>query len=834
MNPFFRYFIYTDNDIATKRECYPVYKDDAAKEVEQENNQKFYRAKLSGKIGFIKNDFDFVVSKSFETQFNFVIERSDDNKQTWVVEYEGKFFQTDCTINYDNKKLTFSSEPVDDYTEVLAGLEKEYNLIPLAPEIEQLLVQKRPLIQVYIPGQSIVSCFLGGNFWEQDCNEVTDRNALVRTYKFALCNMLKEIKLTGVNASEPIDGLYTGRMKLQGNSFSGEMYNEESENYKIVVSMGYNPPWFSIITCVVVRISDNTIVYKYSKTVVNGQVWDNEDFVMQPDNGATGTVNAEMATYNIYARYLLDVERIQDLDTYVLPSDDIVSYNRNYRRAIGYAIDIAYISRNFSSEPTEWGRADSMLYYRPPYSIWGQKFYPIARSTWRYASIWFGFSGYDQFLEVDGRKTYLLKDTFPVHSVIKRLLKQFAPDIQHEPTPEYSQFLYGAENPISHGIFKLFVTQKTNILVGNYQQPAQKAPATLQQFLKMLRDCYRCFWHIENKKLRIEHVSWYNNGGSYDRQNEVISLDLTKLINIRNGKTWGFGTNEISFDKMDMPERYQFKWADDVTEAFEGQAIQVKSKYVKPGKIEDINISGFNSDVDMMMLNPDAMSKEGFALFAAVPANAFVEIPFYDGFYTEGSNGLTEPKIDIKGELGEVYLTVRFRVNVPGGSNAYFAFLDSQNNVITTHSIAQYNTDVTQLFRMPLGATKICFEIYGNENVQGVIYSAYTRDKYELPFVNIRDSGVEYSLQNGALAFITLQPIYWTYDLPARRVEINGSETYAKGIERKKKQNISFPTAGTPNPMQLIKTQIGSGQIDKMSINLHTRSAKTTLKYDTE
>lgn len=89
-------------------------------------------------------------------------------------------------------------------------------------------------------------------------------------------------------------------------------------------------------------------------------------------------------------------------------------------------------------------------------------------------------------------------------------------------------------------------------------------------------------------------------------------------------------------------------------------------------------------------------------------------------------------------------------------------------------------------------------------------------------------------MQNGYLAFINLQSPYWMYDLPARRVSINGSEVYAYGIERKKKQTFSFPANDDPNPMQLIKTYIGNGQVDKLSVNLHSRSIKTTLKYDTE
>jgi GH35 family endo-1,4-beta-xylanase len=627
-NPKYRFFIYLNDDDGVMVPVTPFYKDDISKEYELENDQKFYRTKLSGKISFLRDDFDYIMAQSFETQYNLLIQRSDDWGITWVYEFLGKFFKTDCKVTEDDKKIEVQPDPVDEYTEVLAGLDKEYNLIPLAPEIDSLVFNKRPLIQVYIPGDNIVSCFLGGNYWEQDANATTDLDALVDNYHFALCNLLKEINITVNGTPTEASGLYTGKMSISvDNGFEtmkGTLYRSGDTTYFLYIEQVkfQSSSTFGSIKCELKRTSDNAVMHRFEQVASGGDSYDNMDFTMTAVSG-TGTAKAEMATYRIYARYLLDVDKISTLDTYELPGDDIVDYNRNYRRAIGYAIDVAYISQNFSTTPTEWGRADNLRYYLPPYSIFGDAFYPIARSTWRYASIWFSFSYLDNFIEVQGRKRYMLRDTYPVHSVINTLLKEFAPDITHTETPDCSLFFYGAQNPITYQKFKLFVTQKTNILNGAYTQPAQKAPATLGQFLNMLRDTYRCYWHIENGKLRIEHVSWYENGGSYSG-GDVIGIDLTTLMNVRNGKSWAFSSSAYEFDKVDMPERYQFNWMDDVTLAFDGMPIEVKSKYVTPGKIEEISIANFTSDIDMMLLNPSEMSKDGFAIFATVGVNSLV------------------------------------------------------------------------------------------------------------------------------------------------------------------------------------------------------------------
>lgn len=733
MTPKYRFFLQIGED-GTKQTVCPNYKDDLTLDYELETNQRFYRAKLSGKINFVRADYDIINNAPFDSEFFLYIEKSDDWGQTYNQYYKAKFMKTDCTFNDDDKLVTVQPETIDQYNDVLAGLEKEYNLIELAPQIEFLTIRKRPLIQIYVPGDSIVSCFLGGTNWEQDANATTDQNALIQTYHFALCNILKEIQITSHGSPAVISGLYVGRMStgVSPDEFMGDLYPELNVNYYIHIAQklvaGGLP--IGLAGVEIRRRSDDVAMFRFTK--ITQEPFDTLEFDLTAveGSGATGTMHADMKSYNIYARYLVDVDKIDDLDTYPLPSDDIVDNNRNYRRAIGYAIDVAFISKNFSDTPTEWGLADSGKYFAPPYSIYGQTFYPIARSTWRYASLWFGFYLMDWILEEKARKAYTLRDAFTLSSCINVLLKEFAPGITHEATPEYSQFLYNTNNPISGQSFKLLISQKSNIINGEYQTPAQKAPVTLQQIMTMLRDIYKCYWYIEGGKFKIEQINWFRNGGSYG-YNPIIDYDLTQLENVRNGKKLAFATSEYSFDKVDMPERYQFEWMDDVTTPFEGLPIEITSKYVTAGKIEEINISNFTSDIDLMLLNPGVISSDGFALFAAV---------------------------------------------TPSGGG-----------------------------------------------------------QLELPFTRQTVDNVEYYLQNGYLAFINIQPTYWVYDMPARRFKINNMSNYAIGIERKKKQTLNFPAGTTdPNPMQLVKTYVGNGQVDKLSVNLCSRNIKATLKYDTE
>ena len=166
--------------------------------------------------------------------------------------------------------------------------------------------------------------------------------------------------------------------------------------------------------------------------------------------------------------------------------------------------------------------------------------------------------------------------------------------------------------------------------------------------------------------------------------------------------------------------------AGNITSTFEN--IEIVSKYVSPGRIEDINVTGFTTDVDYMMLNPGAISQDGFALFAAV----------------------------------------------------------------------------------------------------------YRNGRYELPIVERNVDGANLRLQNGYLSWITLQPNYYIFDLPAKNVSINKEYYTAAETSRKRKQKVKFPTLESIDTKKLVKTYIGNGQVEKISINLSSRINEVTLKYDTE
>ena len=74
-------------------------------------------------------------------------------------------------------------------------------------------------------------------------------------------------------------------------------------------------------------------------------------------------------------------------------------------------------------------------------------------------------------------KEYSIKDVYHIGDAIKALLAEIDPTLSHDKTAEYSSFLYGhtGASASALGNCDIYITQKTNILKGEYDQAAQKA-----------------------------------------------------------------------------------------------------------------------------------------------------------------------------------------------------------------------------------------------------------------------------------------------------------------------------------------------------------------------
>lgn len=779
-------------------QAFPVYKDDLAIDYEHESGQEFFRGKFSGKLTFVGDDYIRIVSASFDAEFGLQILISYDAGQTWESYWTGHFWKTDCDFNGDDETVIVTPTLKDRYNDVLAGMDKEYDLIKLKPEIAQIKYDKRPMLQVYLAGQSVIGCFLSGMWWEKDCESVSDETALHDTYHFTLNKRVLEINIE-----------QTGTPQLQDVYF-GDYDNEQQKTF--YGENGYDLQLTRSSTALfvyIVRRSDNTVMWS---SVVTFSFPFTTTLDPVPETGASGNVTVYAHLHSMFARIITDVEE----NTYPLPQEDIVENNLNYTRVIGLNSSTLFqASDELVLTPTEYGIYEPGKYYAKP--VLG-RFWPISRKAWGRLSFWISPTLTMIGFEEEYRKTAILKDAFPLSSVISVLLNQIAPGITHAGQVEYSEFLYASTNPLIANLTQtLFITPKSNIISSGYDQPAQKAPITLKTVLDMLKNCFRCYWFIdEQNRFRIEHIAWFMRGGTYASQEPQIGINLTEEIVTRNGKPWSYARNQYKFDKPEMAARYQFKWMDDVTDLFDGEPIDIISKYVNPDNIEEISVQQFTSDIDYILLNPSEISKDGFVLLAPV------RDVILNSQFTINILGVAVISSDITDEWKNGY--IRFEYSFSEGTGTLFAIGSSE----TSRAWTLGNSGAIEIF-LPEDITTLRV-LYGR---RGATLNVKIFGTFKLPYVSISDLGADYSLQNGRVAFVSLQEFY-KYDMPARRYKIDGSLYNAVGVKKLKTQEINFPVLREPDLFNLIKTELGDGAIQKMSVNLSSRNAKTTLKYDTE
>nr|DAI13760.1 MAG TPA: hypothetical protein [Caudoviricetes sp.] len=726
MPPKYNFYIQINGEDRIK--VNPHYKD-LSKKYAKESGQEFFRISLDGKINLFGQDYELIANSGLEDQLIFIIDKYNRTSGKWIEYYKGEFNKTDCKLDYDKKKCELKTTAIDDYSEIMNKYENTYDLIKLAPAITRINLHKRSLMQVYISGANSISNFFGGIYWEDDVNEaIDDHDTLVNKYYFSYIKAGNEFYVRGAGISG-VNGVYAGT----------NGYWSCWNGYTCY--MGTDTPLIKAYIYIK-RNSDGAVLYQSVKqwmfTNAGNCYIGHENIEMVNVSNPSDKFTIESPfVYHIYQRLLCDVDTISDSEgiknTYDLPSDDFVTDSRNYKKCIGLRGGLFFCTSRAVDEPTRYGVNDYGQYFTsqfiPSTSGLGRPL-PISRNSWANASLWYIYEDYTyKYFEERLRKRYTLKDSYSIAAVIKALLNKIDPTLKHEATAEYSRFLYDTTVPISMNRFYVFITQKTNILKGDYDQPAQKAEISFEDLMKMLRDCFRCYWYIEDGKFKIEHISFFMRGGSYS-YNSNVQLDFTKLTDQFNKKPSAYFQSEVEYDKSDLNQRYEFGWMDDVTDLFGGVSIDVKSNYIQKDKNEEINISQFSSDVDYMLFNPSNFSDDGFALLCPIKNGSNYELPIIH--------------ITLVDEDGDTY--------------------------------------------------------------EAIVQNWYASWAYLVHF--------------------------YMYDMPANNIDCNVlNNLYVNAVKMCMKHTIEFPIEEDLNELELIKTTIGNGKIDEISVNVNTRHAKVRLLY---
>lgn len=636
----------------------------------KETGQAFFRNSLEGSIKLFGTDFDFINSQSLETKYVLIVTNA--NGKVLAL---NSFAKTDCKLDTTRRSIELKLSSIDRYSKIMNKYDNTYDLIKLSPAITSLILTKRLLYQFYIQGANSVSCYANGTYWEQDVNEaIDDANALRSKYYFAE-NFTKQEIIIEKEQSEYFAGTY-----IKDESYNGYRWIHTTKSNLVFwldplsdsEKANYNTaawPYGSILNAATgshptnttgesrnslywIKFNDKNTFGSLdtpnlkSKSVYCTSYADKKfDGIFNSGSGADYKLNKVLDNtyafnlrdclidYTIWGRILADVDTAVEQSTgqvktlYDLPKDDFVSERVNYRKCIGL-IGLQVKQTGYTvAHPTKYGRNDSGEYFTNNFVSALTKTehmpVPISRSSWANTSLWVIIPDTWNIFENQFRSEFILKDAFSLADVIKALLHKIDPLVKFEATSEYSQFLYGGDTstPIipfdgSRVGYVPFIAPKSNVLKGNYDQAAQKAEITFEQLMNMLRDCFRCYWYIDDSnRLRIEHISYFMKGLSYTSPS--LQFDLTKKYDKFNDTVVLYAQEVTKYNKDDLSSRYEFGWMDDTTNTFEDMEIDVKSVYIQSDKTEEINSEVFSTDIDLMLYAPDKFSEDGFALMMA-------------------------------------------------------------------------------------------------------------------------------------------------------------------------------------------------------------------------
>lgn len=133
--------------------------------------------------------------------------------------------------------------------------------------------------------------------------------------------------------------------------------------------------------------------------------------------------------------------------------------------------------------------------------------------------------------------------------------------------------------------------------------------------------------------------------------------------------------------------------------------------------------------------------------------------------------------------------------------------------------------------------TDVDYVIINPKEVSDDLYAlleGYSIGSYQVPIANVRlgaDTPI-YKLQNAYLSFLFIEKNYYPYDLAGWRAVADTTPLDVYDVKAIKKQNLVFPcTLAQARTLGLVRTGIGDGEIEKMSLNADTLMATTDLSF---
>lgn len=767
-----------------RQELHPIYSDGLSIRWSKHEGDEFYLPDWSEELIFTHDEADLIASFSLGKEL--ILDVGDYQEGNLTEFIKLKFRRVDGAENRVEHTFKVTPKPITYYDMILAKLNEEYDLFQLdhSPVIERVMMHTRPILQLYILGGNTIGNWMGALHWEtpienwedlvfneiEVIGSVPDPNNVISTtlYGFLYDQYLsRNVFSVTAMGDDPINpnpiaygrkgtyvandcttndlsgtydmdngfvmeisysnGNYFFRIKRNGTEYWRGNINTSGlgEDFSLVLSaVGGSTPSSMRVAVHKVKVATRLIANTHPITDGGGRTWG----TIQAGQSGTGSRWGYLKSYVPYIDGRNDV---------VVNSDPFIDTS-NYKYYIQYAPPVAFmkITGNKTTQPNSFGLWEPNIYYMPePY------YKPFAPTSWGDWAVWYERDGLDSGIDNNGSVVMTLRHAYPLWSVLEVLLQAVDPSIRFD-REDFSQFFGPASepsylDPLVREQMNVFLTPSSNILVGNYDQPAQKAKIKLGQLLDALKKIYLVYWYIDSSgTFRLEHKSFFENGGSYSGS-PVIGLDLTRYQEVLVDKPWSFVQDEWSAETDNLFSEITYEWPENTSDPFTGRPIKMLADFVDPKLKDERSIEVFVPDVDLMRAAPGDFSKDGFAIMN-------------------------------------------------------FNWLEKLGYILTLYQLED------------------------------------------------RCDGTRYRLQNYRMAGIFLNVNYRCYSLPCQSIRSECSVYSALSLARDKIQTARWPATAaqfqdTENQlMKLIKTSVGNGSIQEISVFLCSRKVEAKLRFTLE
>ena len=587
---------------------YPNWEDSLIKKGTLIKGEKHKQITLESNLRFVDNleDYAHLIAQPLDKKINVVIDRVLDSGIIKYGYFTGYFYLTDSEINKDECIITVALTASNLFLELEAYKDVSVQIKELSTLNQTRVYTQLPsYLQMYVLGDTKVTNYLGGAYWEQECTQVTEYDG----------GILQGQAFNGVcflDGGFNVSGVYIGTINVTGGrpgAVEAWISNDGLYEIKPIQESGE-------IKWAIFNVATNTALWVTEQKTGDTTI-DLTEFtftnIITPSQEINCLEVKRIFTWVISAKNTFDGVDC-DVKNTAFCQNEAYQYQiqRSYPQL---GLDLFKLSISTQDEPTEYNIAENGRYFSKLTSNTEYDYIPIGNNMWGNFGIWLRGSSAHYELMKDN-VLYEFTYGYTIQQLIKALLSYHNISLSHEESSVFSNFLYDTNNPITGDANLNYIYIPKNNLLGasiTVNTPYRDDSISLNDIFTHLKYLLRTFRTIEDGKLRLEHTNWYDKGKTYANA-EQIQKDLTILFQPQNSLSLAYGINTFKFEKQSTIKTYRYGY-NSASKIFNGQDIEVVSDGVLSGQ-ESRETTDLSNDISYVRINSQDEAREGFSIVA--------------------------------------------------------------------------------------------------------------------------------------------------------------------------------------------------------------------------